>query len=285
MPVSPCSPSAPGLSGGRALPCCQLRSGERGQPAVSRARGWPPAPGTAQRNPGGGDCSALLSPCSRGLAPLSPQCSEGLYLSRVAAGGTHRAAPSARPTQTYTSQRGATMRTASQGPPGSASGPALRPATSTACSCGEEEDAVTVMKMRRKENTAPLGNTLLLLPLPAGWFRRLAEKAHVDVGSGYPPPATQTAPGEDTAPRKRRISPGKVATPAPAPRHLPPRYLQGRGAAVGCPRRPPSSISPAPGFAQRRLRADSRQRAAVTLEGPRAGVEGTKGSGRLITIS
>lgn len=104
-------------------------------------------------------------------------------------------------------------------------------------------------------------------------------------GLGVPPPATQTAPGEDTAPRKRRISPGKVATPAPAPRHLPPRYLQGRGAAVGCPRRPPSSISPAPGFAQRRLRADRRQRAAVTLEGPRAGVEGTKGSGRLITIS
>lgn len=146
VPVSPCSPSAPGLSGGRALPCCQLWSGERGQPAVSRARGRPPAPGTAQRNPCGGDCSALLSrptsPCSCGLAPLSPQCSEGFYSSGVAAGGTHRAAPSARPTQTYTSQRGATMRTASQGPPGSASGPALRPATSTACSCREEEDAV-----------------------------------------------------------------------------------------------------------------------------------------------
>lgn len=146
VPVSPCSPSAPGLSGGRALPCCQLWSGERGQLAVSRARGRPPAPGTAQRNPCGGDRSALLSrptsPCSCGLAPLSPQCSEGFYSSGVAAGGTHRATLSARPTQTYTSQRGATMRTASQGPPGSASGPPLRPATSTACSCGEEEDAV-----------------------------------------------------------------------------------------------------------------------------------------------
>lgn len=44
----------------------------------------------------------------------------------------------------------------------------------------------------------------------------------MDVGSGYPPLATQTAPGEDTAPQKRRISPRKgCKTPAPAPRRLP----------------------------------------------------------------
>lgn len=87
-----------------------------------------------------------------------PQCIGDIsphfpHLPPPSASATHRSAPSARPTQMYTSHCGATMRTESQGPPGSALVPC--PATSASCSCEEGggcSRAIAVPDMKAHED-------------------------------------------------------------------------------------------------------------------------------------